>query len=433
MSTVTRIGGGVHPVMALGVLLVAAAMVTAWGWTRVVRALGLPWGVAGLGVALAFVDPFLLSAVGLEVVLIPALLVLLLVTALEGRVSGFGVVAGVMLLTRLDLVVFVVLAALGTARIRHGWRRALLVAVAIAGPWFVASWLLLGSAIPDTLLLKVDQTGGFATHDYLTGPADFFDGRPREVALAFAPAMLGLAGLAAALAAWRAGRWNRPDAERLAPVAAIGLGGIAYYGVYCVLSVPPYHWYYVAPIAALTIVAVTLGGAWMRAAGAGRRRPVAAVVPLGALAALAIATATSDLAHGVPWRSPVIFGNFASARDYARVGVALRKRIGRAGVASPGEIGTLAYFCDCAIFDEFSDRGRVVEHVEYDLEHGFALKRLALAVNYLWLDRGQAPREPRYQLAYLRGPGAEGRNAWNVTSVAYGAGRFELLPRPPGQ
>lgn len=436
LSAVTRIGGGIHPVAALGVLFVVAGTVTAWGWTRVMRALDLPWWTAAVGVALALLNPFLLSAVGLEVILVPALLVLLLAMALEGRPAAFGVVAGLMLLTRLDLLVFVVIVGLGTEAIRRRWPRALLVLAAVAGPWFLASWLFLGSAIPDTLVIKVDEVGGFGELDYLTGPIDYLRGRPWDVSLAFAPALLGLA----ATVAWLgtrvvAGRdWaaRAPWAARLGPVVALGAGAVAYYAVYCVLSVPPYHWYYIPPVAALSLVAVVVGVAWLRQpSGAPARWSTAAVVPVAALAALAIGVLVADLAQGVPWRSPVIFGNYASASDYARVGLALRGRVG-AGVTSPGEIGTLAYFCECPILDKFSDRGEVVELVERDLDYGNPLKRAALAVNYLWLDRDEKPRRPGYQLIYYRGPETKpGPSSWTVWSAAWGIGHLELT-RVPG-
>jgi hypothetical protein len=428
VSVVTRISGDIHPVVALGVLLVGAGMVTAWGWTRVVRALDLPWGAAAIGVALALVDPFLLSAVGLEVMLIPALLVLLLAMALESRPAAFGVVAGLMLLTRLDLAVYVVIVGLGTAAIRRRWPRTLLVTAAVAGPWFVASWLFLGSAIPDTLVIKVGQVGGFFEHDYLTGPWDYVRGRPWDVTLAFVPAVLGLVATAAWLVA--APRRDATARARWAPVAAMGVGAAGYYVAYCLLGVPPYHWYYVPPIAGLSLVAVVLCAAWMRAPAVwAQRSSIAAVAPLGVLAALAVGGAAADLAQGVPWRSPVIFGNFASARDYARVGLALRDRVGPEGVASPGEIGTLAYFCECPILDEFSDRGRVVEIVESHLDHDNAVKRALIAVNYAWLDRDQKPRRPAYRLAFRRGPRA-GRSSWTVWSAAYGVNHMKLVPQP---
>jgi hypothetical protein len=418
-------------VVALGIVLVGAAAAAAWAWTRVVRALDLPWAVGAIGVGLALVNPFLLSSLGLEVALIPALLVALLAMALEGRARAFGVAGGVALLTRADLVVFVLLVALGSERIRRRWRRVVLVVAAVAGPWYLASWVLLGSAIPDTLVIKVDQGGPLDKFTYLTAPHTYLTARPWDVTIAFLPAVIGLVSLVAWVVARSRRRREGSAADAsLSPVAAVGAGGVAYYALYSLLSIPAYHWYYVAPITALSMVAVIFGGVWMRRSGeGGRPRVVAAAATVCVLALLAVGGLAADLANGVPWRWPVLSGNYATARDYARVGIALRSELGTATVLSPGEIGTLAYFCDCAILDEFSDRGLVVRRVNEHLDRGATLKRWLFAVNYAWLDRGQSPRRGDYRLVYRRGP-RSGRASWTVRSVTQGVGHLKLVPGP---
>jgi len=49
LTAVTRIGGGVRPVLALGVLSVALVVIMAWGWIRIIRVWRLPLVVAALG------------------------------------------------------------------------------------------------------------------------------------------------------------------------------------------------------------------------------------------------------------------------------------------------------------------------------------------------------------------------------------------------
>src|SRR5439155_7424549 len=157
-AAATRIvAGHVDAVLAAGVVSVALAMLMAWAWTRIVRALRLPFAAAVLGIALVLVNPFLLSAIGLEVLLAPALLVMLVAAALEGRVGWFGVFAGLTLLARLDLVVFVMLIGAASPAIRVRWRSVLATVAFVAGPWFVFSWVYFGSAVPDTLLVRTLQ------------------------------------------------------------------------------------------------------------------------------------------------------------------------------------------------------------------------------------------------------------------------------------
>ena len=429
VSAATRIGGGVHPILALGIVSVGLAMVLARAWTRVARTLRLPFAAPALGVSLILLNPFLLSAVGLEVVLIPAVLMALLAMALEERPTAFGVVAGLALLTRLDLVVFVLLLTLATGAIRRRWPRALVSALIVAGPWFAFSWVALGSAVPDTLVIKMSQGGLFGVWTYVTGPVMYAIGQPLEVVLAFASAVAGLFALAGWLVLRASARLVPTEGlPSLGPVAAVGAGGVAYYLTYSVLSLGPYHWYYVPPAIALSIFLAAAVGRWLiLARHSSWLRPTAPMLGLGLTGLLALGNLGVDLGQGLPWDSPVIFGNWASARDYTRVGEALHRRIGSATVASPGEIGTLAYACDCAILDQFSDRGALVQVVNQHIANGGAPARLLLKVNYAWLDRSQRPRPLDYRLLYEPGPGS-GRDIWQVWSAARGVGHFRLVP-----
>jgi hypothetical protein len=409
-------GHGVDAVAAVGVVTVGYALVMAWSWTRIVRAFDLPLVTAAVGMALVLANPFLLSALGLEVLLAVALLMALVAAAVEGRPGRFGVVAALALLTRLDLIVFVLAIAAATRAIRRGWKRAALALALVAGPWFVFSWIYLGSAVPDTLLIKTSQRAIWTSWGFFNGPAMYVDlaHRGGAVALAFAPAVLGLV----ALFAWRA-------APR--PVLGLAAGGVAYYLVLAALDPGPYHWYYVPPVAALSTFAAIAAGAWLVRArdGSGRPRaiPVAAV---GSLAALALVAAVTDVTHGTPWRSPVITTNFADAADYERVGRALRGRVGRATVASYGEIGTLAYYCECRIVDEYSDQGYVVHLVERQLDTATPPLWPVVALNYVWFDRDRRPPRVDFRLAYAYGLGSGG-DVWNVWSPWNGLGHIRLI------
>ena len=51
-----------------------------------------------------------------------------------------------------------------------------------------------------------------------------------------------------------------------------------------------------------------------------------------------------------------IHSNLATQAQYKQVGLSLKDAVGRKTVLVQGEIGTLAYYCDCYLLDEFSDR-----------------------------------------------------------------------------
>lgn len=414
LTAVTRVGGGVHPVLALGAMSVALAMIMAWGWVRIVRVLRLPLWVAPLGVAAVLLNPILLSSVGLEVLLIPTLLIVALAMALEERPVWFGVVAGLTLLCRLDLIVFVLVMAAATPSVRRCWRRSLLVAVVVAGPWFLFSWVFFGSAVPDTLVIKTAQRQDFG---FVDGPAFYFTRHMNLIAIVFLPALAGLVALIGWLVARTAVRWE--GAQRLpaiGPAAALGAGGVAYALAFAVLAVPAYHWYYVPPVASLSMFLVIAAGAWLTRAREHALLRVAApatvlvMVGLGAVVSLA-----RDLKQGVPWRTPAITTNFASAAEYTRVGIALRKRVSNATVQNNGEIGTVAFFCDCDLVEQFSDRRQVIPLIDDRIHRSGLLTKLLFKANYLWLDRGQKPLHPKYLLRYAPGP-ASGPDIWPVTS-----------------
>ena len=434
LTAVTRIGGGVHPVLALGVEWVAVAMAMAWGLARVARALDLPFATGVVGIALVLTNPVLLSAAGLEVLLIPALLVVLLAMALEGRAGWFGVVAGLAVLTRLDLIVFVAAMLPLAPAVRARWRLAIGTAAAVAAPWFVFSWVYFGSAVPDTLATKGDASAVWGSWTFGTGPVFLYQGDRPPIVFAFAPAVVGLALLAAWLVARVGVRWPPGHPLRsLDPVGGLGLGAIAYYAAYTALDPGPYHWYYVPSIAALTVFATVAAGRWLRAA---RERPeLRRWVPAAVLAAsglLAAGSATVVARHGVPWPRPMVTTNWAYAPDYARIGKDLRARVGDATVQGPGEVGTLAYFCECAIVDRFSERGRAIEVIDDYVDDSSALVKPALELNYLLLDRDEQPRPAQYRLRFDAVPGKPGPNTWRIESGYFRGKTFTLFRQPSG-
>jgi hypothetical protein len=96
-------------------------------------------------------------------------------------------------------------------------------------------------------------------------------------------------------------------------------------------------------------------------------------------------------------------------------------------VSSPGEIGTLAYYCQCDIRDYFSDRTLLIPLIgRLELQHS-PLVRSMMELNFAHLDRGQKSSAPTAHLVYRAGPEAPGR--WPVDSAWRGHGAFDLLPR----
>jgi hypothetical protein len=412
-TLLTRVSGSAHAVAALGVVTMLAGAVLGWAWAR----LRLP----AAAIVLVLANPLVLSAVGLEVLLIPAVLLLLVVFATERRPVAFGLAAGMALLTRLDLIVFVPLIGLALGR-----RLAKAVGpMLLAGlSWSVFGWFAFGSAVPDTLVIKQLQRS-FGGAGYFATGFDQMWGPDLKTVLTFVPAELGTIALVAWLVSGRFG-----------PYGGLGAGGLAYYAMYSLLGVPPYHWYYVPPLVALTISGIgILSETLVRRPGASPSKVVGdaevgsregtRLAPRWAASVLVSLLVAGYLpafaGRGVPWSSPPFFGNWASATDYARVGRELSARVGDAPVGAPGEIGTIAYFCDCAIIDGFSDRGLLGPQLDRRIAEAGPVVAALLRLNYARFDRSRPPVRVAYRLRYGPGPGE-----WTVHSAAKGLGHFTL-------
>ncbi|WP_043826142.1 membrane protein [Rhodococcus opacus] len=426
LTFLTRLWGPGDPLLALGMLNVAVTALLGWVLARIGRRLGLGTFWAALAGALVVFNPFVLSAVGLEVLLIPAAVAVMVWFALDGRAAWFGAAAGMAALVRLDLLVFVLVIAALSPAIRGQVRRALGGFAAIAGPWYLFSWLVLGSALPDTFLIKQGQASDVGGYNYLTGPIMYFESNPWRTVAAFGPAALGLVLLLLALFSYA--RYRTRPLSVPGAVLALGLSGALYYVAYVVLDTVPYHWYYVAPATTLAMFAVLAAGIhWTAARNTTDRAAVGALA--GLLAVLGAGAVYFDVEGGLPWEAPPIFGNWASAQDYERVGRAVGTLVGDAPVRSPGEIGTLAYFCECVIVDEFSDRGLVVEdRLVPRLAEASEPARTLLRANYAFFDYRLAPVNPAFDLRYGEGRGPGGPMSWEVFSAARGVGHFTLVP-----
>lgn len=407
------------PVTGVGVVFVAAFGVLTYALRRSARSAGLPAWTGLLGALLLLVNPLLLSSVGLGVDLIAALLSLLLLATVQGRPVRFGLVAGLLALTRLDLVLFVPFLLLARRRLCRGWWKIALTTAAVSVPWFTWSWYVLGSAIPDTLVIKQLQNSDWGIWTFSNGIELYVGKYP-------VPAVLSLLAPALALLAlltWlplRTVRFRRLAWGKLDPSALLAVGAIAYYAVYTNLHVAPFHWYYAPSTIALTIFLAMAVGLAATAARRGLALRVTAATATSAAVLLATAQFVVLGLTGLPWIQAPIMTNGYTPSDYARMGVALGGRIGDATVGSPDEIGTLAYFCQCSIEDSLADRGYLPDLLAQREAKAGPVVRWLLRLNYRHFDRGLRPRPLDWQLRRVDGPGPDpiftGSSDWATTN-----------------
>ena len=404
---ITAVTGELQPALGLGILTVALSAAMAVWAAQIARRInvGGAWSLAVL--AVVFANPFVNSALGLEVVPIAAFLTGLTAQAVAGRRIAFGVLAGLLVLTRPDLGIVVAVMYLLTPTIRRRFFLAPLVALAVAVPWWAFSWYHFGSAIPTTLVIKTLQKS-FGEATFGNGLWKMWEaGTTLPLLLALVPAAVGLVTVLWLLAA--AARRRLP-AEHW-PLVGLGIGGLAEFGAYCALGVPPYHWYYVSPTVALGITGV-FGLALLL-------RPVPAVrvgAPILVAAVLAVGAVVSFAGLGMPWKHPVIFGNWALPEEYMAIGAEVGELVGDATVKAPPEIGTVAYACDCNVVDVFSDPGITLPSIEKRIDEAGPVMKWLLELNFSRLDRTQQPRTPEYRLAWTRDGYPPGIPAWHTDS-----------------
>jgi hypothetical protein len=407
------------PVVALGVLYVLTCVVLALGLRGLGETLGLGHRVAVIGTPLFVASPLLASTIGLETMLVVTALTYLTWACARGDAMMAGITLGVLLWLRLDTVVIAGILVLATPAL---WRRLIQIvalAAAVVGPWLVFSWIAFDSAIPDTLVIKQ----GGAWGDFLTALTTRYYHKNSWAAIIVL--VIGALGLLAALTwpAWR----RRGVAAGSSVVPGLVVAGAAYFVLIWELDVPPFFWYYAPTLTALTLTAViglaTLSGpdyrVYVRAAAA-----AASVV----LIVMTLVPWWPRISTAVPMREMPIHANWARPYEYAEIGRELGNIVGDTPVHGPGEVGTLAYFCECTIVDRFTDRAVLADKIRQG-RHDSLFYRL----NYHGLNLSTLhPIKPGYWLVWRHGPDTSGLG-WDTTGLA-GArahGHFVLLDHPP--
>lgn len=413
------------PMVALWVVTIANAMLLAAGLAR----LGVHWRVgvryAWIALPLLLLNPVLASSIGLETLMSVTLTVWAIDRGVMGSWRGFGWLAGVGAVVRPDLVVVLAVVWLLHPGLRRPvWWRAMAGttwrAVVVGAPWYVFSWFYFGSAIPDTLTIKQGQVWG----DYTTGLWDRYHHLyPLATIGAVTMAAVGLAVLVLLPLAARTS--YRPV---VLSVASAGLAGVAYFGAYSRLGVPPYFWYYALPIAGLTLVGAFALAALSRQPFRGSRL-LPAIVAAGlavAVASPALGSWVQGLRDDAPLREAPVHGNWALTFQYRQLGEDLASLVpAGATVRSAGEFGTILYYCDCRLVDRFDNRALVMRQLTQARDGSWLM-----GLNYARLDPADYPLpEQDYHLFY--GPKhVDAPGAWNVWSPTKHGGHYLLRPGP---
>lgn len=349
--------------------------------------------------ALAFVaiatNCLLVSTFGLESVLFTLLLVWSVDRFVAEDWTLLAVALAGVVMARPDGALLVpIYAAVLAKRRALSWKVLGAFALTMA-PWVLYSWIHLGSFVPDTLQIKFGQTGWGRNLTLFSGLGFYFRRYPLETLASFSL-------LPFVLVAWR----SRSREVRVV-ASMLALYTVAHMAAYSAMKIPPYHWYYVnqvAPVALLGALGVAnlLSDAWERARGASR-------LAIGSLVLVpAIGLMISMARLGLPLKEAPMHTNWGTHEQYRAVGQWLRDNLPESeSVYEVSEIGTVGFYADRMLVNEFSDGNRTFGAI---LERYPRLPRpaqIAIDLNYYWRRIQPEVREPAYSLVHYTLPNPE--------------------------
>ncbi|HEX6271215.1 MAG TPA: hypothetical protein VFZ43_13330 [Anaerolineales bacterium] len=329
-------------------------------------------------------NPLIVSTLGLESILFVGLYIVSAYLYLTKRWAWLAVALGLLTITRFDGIVFFVVTLLlvPTFRLRAQFTVMYLLSIA---PWYIFSWIYLGSVFPDTFFIKTAQHS-WGNWDFLNGINLYFRVYKLETIFSFLllPLLLLL--------------FNR-EARNSTLIGFLLLTGIAHFAGYSILHVPPYYWYYVPETTAIILASsIGLGILFQqRSLETWTRKGIQGI------AAIILVLQVSGMFYiinrdGFPIREMPIHTNWATHGQYKQIGEWLKEHNEGSVIVVDGEIGTLGYYCDCYLSSFFSDRKWLGQYVRSQTT-GDGIKPALYRINFLFLDKEAMFPQPAYLLS----------------------------------
>ncbi|MGE5697179.1 MAG: hypothetical protein ACM4D3_18705, partial [Candidatus Sericytochromatia bacterium] len=337
-------------VVACGIVYVACGLLSVLALRSVFRTLDMPGYGGVIAAILVMFNPVMMSTIGMESAMLVALLAVGLVYAVINRPVSFAVVSALLVLTRPDTILLAVPMAFFMKASRADWRKALVAFVMLVAGWYLMSWAYMGSVVPDTFLIKAAQRSWDGV-TFASGVSFFLS---RNTAMTMLALLVPAAGLLA-FAVWAVSAiTNRHFERKLLIFGYAVIGGLLIYVAYTVISVPPYHWYYVPTMAVLSV--------FMAAFICAARNRILHTIGVAAMAVIIVGILVTVAVR--PDKSvPPFTTNWTSAQQYQALGRELRSLVGQQSVMLEGEAGTITYYCECETVNVFSDRGLMTRRI----------------------------------------------------------------------
>jgi hypothetical protein len=188
-------------------------------------------------------------------------------------------------------------------------------------------------------------------------------------------------------------RNSDPNARSLARIA-IGYG-VIHYIAYSALKVPPYHWYY-AHLVLGVVIAGSVGAAVI-ARHLRRSRYLLLIIPLSAILYIA-----SD---GIPISEAPIHTNWATHEQYRQFAEWIRQNTDPSNTfLMAGEIGTLAYYSDRTLLNNFSNQWSLQRLLIQKFNRESEWKRRLFRWNFLFRKEAVRYRHSTYRIDHVLHP-----------------------------
>ncbi len=267
-------------------------------------------GYGWLAVGALVFNPLLISTVGLEGIVWTAFFVLALYFYQLQRWDWLAVALGFLTLTRPEGILFFLVFFLFTPDKKTKIKLAAVYLLCIA-PWYLFSWIQLGSFLPDTFFIKTEQATWYQW-DFFNGMTSlYYVVYPLETVLSFV--FLPLAILL----------FHR-KLRQVTVLVIIGLAGLIHFAAYSFLQVPPFHWYYVPEVITLILLgSLGVGIAYRNSSRLWQRRAWGLIAALYFLIPVFGMISVLGRDHFVVHEMP-IHSNWGTLEQYKEIGLWLK-------------------------------------------------------------------------------------------------------------
>lgn len=347
-------------------------------------------------------NPLLISTLGLEPLLYTTLFVAGIYAYIVGKPTALAILLGLLTLTRPDgfLLFPIMLGAVlvaghrsaqtqpsGSARstigslLRIAGRLCLTYSLCLT-PWYLYSWIYLGSLVPLTLLIKRGQ-GTWDGYNFFNGALFYYQKYPAEVRGTVLLAPFALLCL----------RLNNSKARVVAGI--LFLFSSIYFIAYVLLGVPPYHWYFVPVVMPWLLLGIL--GLTSLIQRLGSHHPLLIRSGLYIFPFSLALTGLLFVTNGKLLQSP-IHTNWATHNRYREIGRWLHDNVdAQANIQVRGEIGTVAYYSERRLVDVFSCRVGNPETIR-QIAALRGVRHFLARTNFRWLRTDSACTPPKYEL-----------------------------------